>query len=62
MSGIFGNKFGEEQGQAKIQEMVYSSDAEFNLFSITKRLMDGWELSGNDDALWITKREQESCV
>ena len=35
--------------------MVCSSDAEFNLFSITKRLIDGWELSGNDESLWITK-------
>ena len=55
VSGIFCDKFGEEQGRAKIQEMVYSSDAEFNLFSITKRLIDGWELSGNNEALWITK-------
>ena len=55
VSGNFCNKFGEEVGYATIKEMVHTPNAEYNLFSITKRLDDSWELKGSSQAIWIEK-------
>ena len=55
VSGQFCDKFGKEVGYTTIKEMVHTPNAEYNLFSITKRLDDGWELKGNSQAIWIEK-------
>ena len=57
--GIFCDKYGEEGGYATIKEMVHTPNAEYNLFSITKRLYDGWALKGNSQAIWIEKGEHK---
>ena len=55
VSGHVCDKFGSEINYATIKEMVHTPNAGYNLFSITKRLDDGWELKGNSQAIWIEK-------
>ena len=55
VSGVICDKYGSEKCDAIIKEMVYSPDAEYNLFSLTKRLEDGFKLGGDKNAIWISK-------
>ena len=59
LSGNFCNKHGKEVGQATIKDMVYTPRAGYNLFSLTKRLDDGWILGGDKNSLWISKGENK---
>ena len=38
-----------------IKGLKYSPKASFNLFSIGKRLKQGWKLGGDGKSIWITK-------
>ena len=62
VSGTFCNKCGQELMDATIKDMVYSPNSKFNLFSITKRLEDGYELGGDKEAIWISKGEKRLCL
>ena len=57
--GTFCDKYGREQNNVIIEEMVHSPSAEFNLFSLTKRLDEGWTLGGNKDIIWISKGDKK---
>ena len=59
VSGSFCDKYGNEKCDVIIKEMVYSPSAEFNLFSLTKRLDQGWILGGNKNSIWISKGEKK---
>ena len=54
VSGTFCDKYGNENTKVIINEMVYSPSAEFNLFSLTKILDEGWTLGGDKDSIWIS--------
>ena len=49
VTGTFCNKYGEECGNAIIKDTVYSPDAQYKLFSITKRLDQGYKLGGDSN-------------
>ena len=57
-SGIFCDKYGNVKNNVVIKDMVYSPNAEFNLFSLTKRLDKGWTLGGDDRSIWISKADK----
>ena len=59
MTGIFCDKYGNEQHNVTIKDMVHSPSSEFNLFSLTKRLDDGWTLGGDSDIFWISKGDKK---
>ena len=55
MPSIICDRNGKEIEHVTVQDVVHSPEAEFNLFSITKRLKDGWKLGGDANAIWIYK-------
>ena len=55
ISGVFCDKYGNEQNNVVIQDVVHSPGSEFNLFSLTKRLDDGYILGGDKNSIWIKK-------
>ena len=55
MPSVVCNKYGQELEAVNVQDVVYSPKNRFNIFSLTKRLKDGWKLGGDADALWIYK-------
>ena len=59
VSGVFCDKYGTERNKVTIEEMVYSPESEFNLFSLTKRLDAGYLLGGDKNAIWISKGNQK---
>ena len=50
---------GERLYPAALPNVKYIPANKFNLFAVTKRMMNGWELGGNKDALWLRKENQE---
>ena len=49
------DKNGQELQDVMIKDIVHLPQSGYNLFSLTKRLEDGWTLGGNANAIWITK-------
>eukprot|EP00957_Ditylum_brightwellii_P051246 3885440-Ditylum_brightwellii.AAC.1 len=45
----------QEIHEATTKEVVHMPKAGYNLFSLTKRLGQGWTLGGDSNAIWITK-------
>ena len=50
------DKNGQELKDIMIKNIMHLLKSGYNLFSLTKRLEDGWALGGNADALWIKKK------
>eukprot|EP00957_Ditylum_brightwellii_P210161 15364624-Ditylum_brightwellii.AAC.3 len=44
----------------KVQDMVHMPGAGYNLFSLTKRLDQGWSLGGDSTKIWLHKRQQKT--
>ena len=49
------NKNGEEMYNARMSDVAYIPDANFNLFSITRRLKQGFKLGGDVNSIWLEK-------
>ena len=49
------NKFGEELFNARMQKVAHVPEVNFNLFSLTQRMKQGWELGRNDESIWLDK-------
>jgi len=49
------NKQGVILGTGMIRDVVHLPTGCFNLFSVTKLIKDGWALSADKSALWLTK-------
>eukprot|EP00957_Ditylum_brightwellii_P180122 13720931-Ditylum_brightwellii.AAC.1 len=41
--------------KASMKKVKYCKENCYNLFSLTKRMKNGWLLHGNNNAVWITK-------
>ena len=41
-----------------LSKVRYSPKNKFNLFSVTNRLMDGWDLGGDGKSIWLRKNKQ----
>ena len=55
LKGIICNKQGKELYDATIKKLVYVPGSSFNLFSLSKRLENGWKMRGDANALWLEK-------
>lgn len=55
ISGTLFNKDGTAMVQAKLTEVTYSREAEYNLFSISLMLKKGWKLTGTEKAMTLKK-------
>jgi len=49
------NKNGNEMSDAKTTDVAYIPEANFNLFSITRRLRQGFKLGGGKNSIWLEK-------
>eukprot|EP00957_Ditylum_brightwellii_P055231 4186527-Ditylum_brightwellii.AAC.1 len=49
------NKTGNQLFTTKMSNIKYCKGQQFNLFSLTKRLKQGWQLHGDNDSIWIKK-------
>jgi hypothetical protein len=59
ISGRVCDKNGNVLNDAKITDVTHLPESKYNLFSITKLQNEGWILSGNSDAIWLTKGDVE---
>ena len=41
-----------------LSKVRYAPENKFNLFSVTKLLMNGWFLGGDGNAIWLRNNEQ----
>ena len=55
LKGFICNKQGNEIHDATIKQVVYVPGSNFNLFSLSKRLENGWKLGGDATAIWLAK-------
>ena len=53
--GMICDKDGKEIKSATLKDVTVLPDAKFNLFSLTKRLKDGWTMDGNKTAITLQK-------
>jgi hypothetical protein len=59
ISGRVCDKNGNVLNDAKITDVTHLPEAKYNLFSITKLQNEGWNLSGDSNAIWLTKGDVE---
>ena len=50
------NKNGNEMFDAKMTDVAHTPEANFNLFSITRRLRQGFKLGGDMNSIWLEKK------
>ena len=55
LKGVIYNKQGKELHDTTIKELVYVPESSFNLFSLSKRLENGWKLGGDAKVIWLEK-------
>jgi len=53
------NKNGNEISDAKMTDVAYIPEANFNLFSITRRLRQGFKLGGDKNSIWLEKSDKK---
>jgi len=53
------NKNGNETFDAKMTDVAYIPEANFNLFSITRRLRQGFKLGGHNNSIWLEKNSKK---
>ena len=41
-----------------MSKVVYSPKKKFSLFSVTKGFLDGWDIGGDRNAIWLRKNKQ----
>ena len=51
LKGVICDKYGNEEKSVTIKDMVHMPGSSFNLFSITKRLEEGWKLGGDSNKI-----------
>ena len=59
ISGTVCDKEGNELGNVRLNKVKYMPEGNFNLFSITRRLKEGWQLGGHGKSIWIQKGDQK---
>ena len=55
LPGIICDKHGNEMQHVTLTKMKYNPKANFNLLSLMKLLMNGWEMRGDADAIVMRK-------
>ena len=54
--GVICDKNGNEVAPATLSEVAICNGAKFNLFSVSKMLRGGWNLSGDKSGMVLKKR------
>jgi len=57
--GIICDKYGNEVQEVTLRKCRYNPNANFNLLSLTKLLMDGWKMTGDNNAIVMRKGDCE---
>ena len=57
LKGQVCNRYGVPLHAVNIKGVKYVPNSSFNLFSVSKRLREGWTLHGNKNMIWIQKGE-----
>ena len=52
------NRFGEEMNKGILQKVTHCPSMRCNVFSITKLLLEVWNLGGNKYAIWLEKNKR----
>ena len=55
LPGIICDKHGNEKQHVTLKKARYIPKANFNMLSLTKLLMNGWEMSGDADVIVMRK-------
>eukprot|EP00977_Amphora_coffeiformis_P012694 scaffold3199_cov165-Amphora_coffeaeformis.AAC.17 len=58
LSGMMREKEGNQVGPGKLERVSVIPNGKFNLFSVTRMMIKGWKLRGDDSALWLEKDGQ----
>ena len=58
LEGTWLDQSGNEVTSVKIEIITHMPKVEFNLFSVSKRMQEGWKLGGDKDEMWLTKNGQ----
>jgi len=51
------SRHGEPKGTVTLKGVSHVPNANFNLFSLTKRMRKGWQLGGNKKSIWLKEGE-----
>ena len=57
--GTICDKYGNEVQDVTLRKCRYTPNSNFNLLSLTKLLMDGWTMNGNNNAIVMRKGDNE---
>ena len=55
LPGIICDKHGNEKLHVTLKKMRFNPKANFNLLSLTKLIMDGWKMTGDEEAIVMRK-------
>jgi len=59
LKGIVCNKSGKQLYPITMKGVKHVPNSKFNLFSVTKRLKDGWKLHGDKHSMWLEKKDMK---
>jgi hypothetical protein len=59
VAGAICDNKGTELKKATLTGVAHVPTAQFNLFSLSRMQLRGWQLHGDSNAIWITKSDQE---
>ena len=55
LPGTICNKYGEEIRKGIMQDVTHCPNIQCNVLSLTKLLLEGWDLGGNNESIWLKK-------
>ena len=59
LRGTFYDNQGNRLTKVILSKVRYSPKKKFTLFSVKKRLMNGWDIGGDGNKIWLRKNEQK---
>ena len=62
LTGITCNKYGQELSRVKMKGVKYVPESAYNLFSVTQRVNQGWQIGGDKTTGLYLKKGQSKIV
>ena len=56
--GTICDQHGREHGHGTLRDVILLENGKYNLFSLTKMMLEGWTLGGDKEAIWLSKGDQ----
>lgn len=53
--GTIHDQYGKEVTTATLKDVTYLEGGRFNLYSMTRKMKEGWNLGGNKDSMWLER-------